>query len=80
MAKSMLHAAIGILVREGRIEVAAAADDPAWRAPDDPRRSISIDQLLKMRSGLLFHEDYVDEHTSHVIEMLFGAGKPDAAA
>jgi CubicO group peptidase (beta-lactamase class C family) len=33
-----------------------------------------------MRSGLLFHEDYVDAHISHVIEMLFSAGKPDAAA
>ena len=80
MAKSMLHATIGILVREGRLDVAAIADDPAWRAAGDPRGSITIDQLLKMRSGLLFHEDYVDEHTSHVIEMLFGAGKPDAAA
>ncbi len=80
MAKSMLHATIGILVREGRLDVAAIADDPAWRAAGDPRGSITIDQLLKMRSGLLFHEDYVDEHTSHVIEMLFGAGKPDSAA
>jgi CubicO group peptidase (beta-lactamase class C family) len=80
MAKSMLHAAIGILVRDGRIDVAARADEPAWRAPGDPRGRITIDQLLQMRSGLLFHEDYVDAHTSHVIEMLFGAGKPDAAA
>jgi CubicO group peptidase (beta-lactamase class C family) len=80
MAKSMLHAAIGILVREGRIDVAAVADHPAWRAKGDPRESITIDQLLKMRSGLLFNEDYVDASTSHVIEMLFGAGKPDAAA
>jgi CubicO group peptidase (beta-lactamase class C family) len=80
MAKSMLHAAIGMLVRDGRIDVAAVADDPAWRAQNDPRGSITIDQLLKMRSGLAFNEDYVDEHVSHVIEMLFGAGKPDAAA
>jgi len=80
MAKSMLHAAIGILVRDGRIDVAAIADDPAWRTAGDPRGGITIDQLLTMRSGLLFHEDYVDEHSSHVIEMLFGAGKPDAAA
>jgi len=80
MAKSMLHATIGILARDGRIDIAAVADDPAWRAEGDPRGSISIDQLLKMRSGLLFHEDYVDEHSSHVIEMLFGAGKPDVAA
>jgi CubicO group peptidase (beta-lactamase class C family) len=47
MAKSMLHAVIGILSREGRIDVAAVADDPAWRAPGDPRGSITIDQLLK---------------------------------
>jgi CubicO group peptidase (beta-lactamase class C family) len=80
MAKSMLQAVMGILVRQGRVDVTAPVDDPAWRTPGDPRGSITIDQMLKMRSGLLFHEDYVDEHTSHVIEMLFGAGKPDAAA
>jgi len=33
-----------------------------------------------MRDGLDFNEDYVDGATSHVIEMLFGAGQGDVAA
>jgi len=33
-----------------------------------------------MRSGLQFVEDYVDGEVSHVIDMLFGAGKDDVAA
>ena len=37
-------------------------------------------QLLEMRSGLEFVEDYVDDSVSHCIEMLFGAGVADTAA
>jgi CubicO group peptidase (beta-lactamase class C family) len=78
-AKSMLHALVGILVREDRIDIEAPADDPAWREPGDPRAAITIDCLLRMSSGLAFNEDYVDEAGSDAIRMLFGEGKPDAA-
>ncbi len=79
MAKSMLHAACGVLVRDGRLDLHAPAPVPAWQAPDDPRREITPDQLLRMSSGLAFVEDYVDTGVSDVIEMLFGAGKADVA-
>jgi CubicO group peptidase (beta-lactamase class C family) len=36
-------------------------------------------QLLAMRDGLAFVEDYVDERISDVIHMLFGAGQADMA-
>ncbi len=79
-AKSITHALIGILVREGRLDPHAPAEVPEWQGADDPRRAITLDQLLRMSSGLKFAEDYVDVGVSDVIEMLFGAGKDDVAA
>jgi CubicO group peptidase (beta-lactamase class C family) len=79
MAKSILHAAVGVLVGQGRLVVDAPTGHPAWAEPDDSRRAITLGQLLQMRSGLLFREDYVDDKVSHVIEMLFGSGKDDTA-
>lgn len=78
-AKSMTHALIGILVREGKLDIHAPADVPEWQGTDDPRRAITLDQLLRMSSGLKFSEDYVDAGVSDVIEMLFGSGKEDVA-
>lgn len=79
-AKSITQALIGILLREGKIDIYAPADVPEWQSPDDPRRAITLDQLLRMSSGLKFAEDYVDAGVSDVIEMLFGSGKEDVAA
>jgi CubicO group peptidase (beta-lactamase class C family) len=78
MAKSILHAAVGLLVGDGRLDPAAPSRLPFWR-PDDPRSAITLGQLLEMRSGLRFLEDYVDAQVSNVIEMLFGAGQRDVA-
>jgi CubicO group peptidase (beta-lactamase class C family) len=72
MAKSMLHAAVGILVGRGQLEPWAPAAVPEWQAPGDPRAEITLAQLLEMRPGLRWAEDYVDGHNSDVIEMLFG--------
>jgi len=79
MAKSMLHAVIGMLVGDGLLELRAPADVPEWAAADDPRHAITLHHLLAMRDGLDFVEDYVDERVSDVIEMLFGAGQADMA-
>ena len=78
-AKSILHAAVGIGVREGRIDVSKPAADPRWSEPGDPRAAITLDCLFRMSSGLAFNEDYVDTVGSDAIRMLFGEGKPDAA-
>jgi CubicO group peptidase (beta-lactamase class C family) len=80
MAKSILQAVVGLLVNDGRLDLQAPSGLPYWSDPGDPRRAISTDQLLRMRSGLRFLEDYVDEQKSDVIEMLFGSGKADVAA
>ena len=79
-AKSVLHAAVGMLVAEGRLDPDAPADVPAWQGDADPRRAITLEHLLTMRDGLRWAEDYVDAGVSDVIEMLFGSGTADVAA
>lgn len=71
MAKSMLHAAVGLLVQDGRLDPADPVRVPEWSAADDPRSAITLRDLLRMQPGLAWNEDYVDGHTSDVIEMLF---------
>jgi CubicO group peptidase (beta-lactamase class C family) len=83
MAKSILHAGIGLLVADGQLDVDMPAPVPAWHADedeDDPRAGITLEHLLTMRDGLAFDEDYVDAGVSDVIEMLFGTGQDDVAA
>lgn len=52
MTKSVVNALVGALVQQGRIDVAAPVDVPEWQGADDERRAITIDQLLRMTSGL----------------------------
>lgn len=79
MAKSILQCAIGTLVRDGKLDVFEPADVPEWRGAGDSRSALTVDQLLRMSSGLRFIEDYVDEHGSDCIRMLFGPGQQDVA-
>jgi CubicO group peptidase (beta-lactamase class C family) len=52
MTKSVMATLVGILVREGRLDVNAPAGFPEWSAADDPRRPITLDLLLRMTAGL----------------------------
>jgi CubicO group peptidase (beta-lactamase class C family) len=79
MAKSITQALIGFAVDDGLLDVHAPAPVPEWSEADDPRNAITVDQLLRMCSGLAFCEDYVDERVSDVMTMLFGAGQDDVA-
>jgi CubicO group peptidase (beta-lactamase class C family) len=74
MAKSVLAALTGIAVTEGRIALAEAAPVPEWSR--DARRAITLDQLLRMSSGLRFDERH--RATSDVSRMLFT--RPDTGA
>jgi CubicO group peptidase (beta-lactamase class C family) len=76
MTKGVLSALVGVLIGEGRLSLGDRALMPAWRDPD-PRASITVGDLLRMRSGLSFSEVYEDV-TSDVVEMLFR--QPDTAA
>ena len=79
MAKSITQALVGILVGDGQLDIHAPAEVPEWRGAGDPRAAITLDLLLRMSSGLAFVEDYVLDHPSDVIEMLWGSGKDDVA-
>jgi CubicO group peptidase (beta-lactamase class C family) len=79
MAKSVLHAGVGLLVGAGRLDLDAPAPVPEWADPGDPRHAITLRQLLAMRDGLDFAEEYVDGNVSDTIEMLFGDGQSDMA-
>ena len=79
MAKSVVHALVGILVRDGKLNIYEPAAVEEWQGADDPRRHITLDQLLRMSSGLDFLEDYVGRN-SDVIQMLNFAGRDDMAA
>src|SRR5262245_36117332 len=88
MAKSITSALVGILVREGKLDISRPIPVKEWPA-GDPRRRITIDQMLRMVDGLRFREAedlgdgsvrYYAEDESDVIPMLFGVGKNDVAA
>lgn len=78
MAKSITYALVGILVKQGRLDIYAPAPVPEWQ--NDDRREITLDQLLRMSSGLAFNEDYVDGEVSDVIPMLQFEGRHDTGA
>ena len=80
IAKSMLHAVVGLLVADGRLALDAPAPVPAWQTAGDPRGSITLQHLLDMRDGLDFVEEYEDAESSDVLQMLFGRGQQDMAA
>jgi hypothetical protein len=77
MSKSLLHALVGIRVAEGKLSLDAAGLLPAWRGAGDARATITLEELLRMSSGLRFEEKY---HLpwADAVRMLFRS--PDASA
>lgn len=78
-AKSITQALVGILVGDGKLDIEAPADVPEWKTPGDPRGQITLDQLLRMSSGLEFSEIYEPDKPSDTIAMMWGVGKNDVA-
>lgn len=59
MSKTVSGALVGILVAKGAMSPEDSALLPEWtKTPDDPRRAITVNNLLNMESGLDFNEDY----------------------
>jgi len=74
MTKSITNAMIGMLVKDGKLDVNKPAPVTEWK--DDNRKAITLDNLLRMSSGLRFEENYGS--ISDATKMLFGvagAGK-----
>ena len=67
--KSVINALVGILVRQGKLAVEQAAPVAAWSDTKDRRHAITIDQLLRMTSGLALDES--GSPLSPVAQMLY---------
>jgi CubicO group peptidase (beta-lactamase class C family) len=52
VAKSLAGMIVGAAVQQGVIDPAAPAPVPEWQTPGDPRAKITLDQLMRMASGL----------------------------
>ena len=76
MAKSFTNALVGILVGQDKLSLDEPAPVPEWSDPDDERGAITLDQLMRMSSGLSFDESY--GAFSEVSVMLFD--RADTAA
>jgi CubicO group peptidase (beta-lactamase class C family) len=73
MSKAATNALVGMRVMDGAINLNDSALLPEWRAVDDPRRAITLNELMRMTSGLAFQEDYGSD-LSDVAQMLFVNG------
>lgn len=83
MAKSIGHGLVGLLAGDGALELDGRPPVPQWSDVDDPRYAIGWDDLLTMRAGLQWTEEYYDFDDSavpDVVEMLWGEGHRDMAA
>lgn len=69
VAKSFTNALLAVLVRQGRLSVTQPVGAPEWAAAGDPRARLTIEDLLRMQSGLDARED--DSATSPVARMEF---------
>jgi hypothetical protein len=56
MAKSFTNAMVGILVRQGRVDINKPVGLEQWK--NDGRSEITLNNLLQMQSGLKWNEDY----------------------
>lgn len=73
MTKSVTSAMIGLLVKDGKLDIKKSAPITEWQ--NDERKKITIGHLLRMSSGLGFEENYAAP--SDATQMLFrkkGAG------
>ena len=76
MGKSVTSAMVGRLVADGELALDEADLRPQWRA--DGRRDITVEDLLRMRSGLAWDETY--GLGTPVTEMLYASGDMGAYA
>lgn len=85
MSKSVTNALVGIQVKNRWLDINAPAPVAEWQNDGDPRREITLDQLLRMVDGLEFEESYLppDDTTRMLYESYdfaaYAAAKPMVA-
>jgi len=65
MAKSFTNALIGILVRQGKLDINKPVGIEEWQG--DERSKITINDLMQMQSGLSWNEDYGNRSSVNVM-------------
>jgi len=65
MAKSFTNALVGILVRDGKLDIMDPAGIEEWKGDD--RSKITINDLMQMQSGLKWNEDYGNRSSVNVM-------------
>ena len=78
MTKTVTAVMAGMLAGDGLLHIDVPAAVSEWQAANDPRRHITLNNLLQMSSGLEFSEVYTANSMSDVILMLYTTG--DTAA
>jgi CubicO group peptidase (beta-lactamase class C family) len=73
LTKAALNALVGECVGDGKLALGDRALLPEWQGSEDPRRDITLDELLRMTSGLAFDEAY-SSFSSDITQMLFVQG------
>jgi CubicO group peptidase (beta-lactamase class C family) len=69
VSKSFTSTVIGLLVQRRQLELDDRAPIKEWSAPTDPRRAITLRNILNMSSGLQWNESYFS-FPSDVLEMI----------
>jgi CubicO group peptidase (beta-lactamase class C family) len=78
VAKSFTNAMVGLLVKEGKVDVNKPLELKEWAG--DERKNITIGNLLHMNSGLEFNEEYSKVMLTDVTTMLTKKGDMAAYA
>jgi CubicO group peptidase (beta-lactamase class C family) len=72
MAKSFTNAMVGLLVKEGKVNINSPINRKEWA--DDSRKNITLNNLLHMNSGLEFNEKYSKVKLTDATTMLLKNG------
>ena len=56
MAKSFINAMVGILVKQGKLDIMKPVGIDEWK--NDERSKITLNNIMQMQSGLKWNEDY----------------------
>ena len=80
MAKTVTAVLIGELVADGKLALDAPVPVAEWQSADDPRRAITLRQLLNMSSGLAHTEVGDPVEASDTNQVLFVSGTENMAA
>lgn len=79
MSKTATNALIGLRIKDDKLALENQRLMPQWRGPGDARGTITLNELMRMTSGLTFDENS-DDNLSDVSQMLFVQGNTAAFA